>query len=557
MTQALFERHHALLLQAAAAAQSRRHWNPYADGLPAAAADAEQAHEWLERQRNTQFYLDQPGVIGRMGNERSPYGAHLGVRYPECAPDALLAAARNAMPGWVRAGTQARIGVCMEVLARLHAAADELVFAVMHATGQAHGIALHVGVTQALARGLECVVMAWREMNGVAPRATWSRSGHGGEPLHVDKEYSIVPRGQALVIGSASAPTWEAMPPIFASLATGNAVLVRPPRSAILPLALVVATCRQVLWEAGFDGNLISLAGGEHVDPALREAARTGMVRLVDHAGGDDDSHWETASATTVFDARMSPGCAVVDSTDDYAGMIRYLTVAIAFDSAALPFSLQNIFVPGLGLTTPDGRISAESFRRDLAQGIGRLVEDPRIAAGVLRSVDRHESAAADAAAEQVADVLRPAQYIAHPRWPEASLRVPPLLRCESSAKDVYGSRLTTPAILLVDAQTTMAALAAAEEAMAARASHELLVYSTNPHVVQAAEEVAMRVGAMLSVNLCTSLNQASHLAVPAAFSDLAGGGDAAGRTTLVDDRYVNNRFAVVERRQMHAGDGV
>ena len=53
-----------------------------------------------------------------------------------------------------------------------------------------------------------------------------------------------MPRGVALVIGCNTFPTWNAYPGIFASLVTGNAVVVKPHPRAVLPLAISVEIAR-------------------------------------------------------------------------------------------------------------------------------------------------------------------------------------------------------------------------------------------------------------------------------------------------------------------------
>ena len=55
------------------------------------------------------------------------------------------------------------------------------------------------------------------------------------------------------MIGCNTFPTWNGYPGMFASLATGNAVIVKPHPNAILPLAITVQIAREVLAEAGFD----------------------------------------------------------------------------------------------------------------------------------------------------------------------------------------------------------------------------------------------------------------------------------------------------------------
>ena len=67
----------------------------------------------------------------------------------------------------------------------------------------------------------------------------------------MEKTFTIVPRGVALVIGCNTFPTWNSWPGLFASLVTGNPVVVKPHPAAVLPLALTVQVCQEVLAEAG------------------------------------------------------------------------------------------------------------------------------------------------------------------------------------------------------------------------------------------------------------------------------------------------------------------
>ena len=65
----------------------------------------------------------------------------------------------------------------------------------------------------------------------------------------MQKDYRIVPRGVAMMVGCNTFPTWNGYPGLFASLATGNAVVVKPHPRAILPLAITVEVARAVLVE--------------------------------------------------------------------------------------------------------------------------------------------------------------------------------------------------------------------------------------------------------------------------------------------------------------------
>ncbi len=86
-------------------------------------------------------------------------------------------------------------------------------------------------------------------MTSVPGAVRWEKPQGKHDPLVLDKTFRIVPRGVALVIGCSTFPTWNTYPGLFASLVTGNPVIVKPHPSAILPLAITVRIGRQVLAE--------------------------------------------------------------------------------------------------------------------------------------------------------------------------------------------------------------------------------------------------------------------------------------------------------------------
>ena len=96
----------------------------------------------------------------------------------------------------------------------------------------------------------------------------------------MEKHFRIVPRGIGLVIGCCTFPTWNGFPGFFADLATGNAVVVKPHPAAILPLALTVRIAREVLAEAGFDPNVVTLVAHDAGDDVAQKLALRPEVRL-------------------------------------------------------------------------------------------------------------------------------------------------------------------------------------------------------------------------------------------------------------------------------------
>ena len=243
------------------------------------------------------FPIDQPGTRDRVATETSPFGVDLGVRYPRPDLDTLLAAARAGLPAWRDAGASTRVGVCLEILHRLHRRVFELAHAVHATTGQAFVMAFQAGGPHALDRALEALAYAYEEMARTPESAEWTKPAGKGDPLKMQKSFHVVPRGVALVIGCNTFPTWNSYPGLFASLVTGNPVVVKPHPRAVLPLAITVAVAREVLADAGFDPNLVTLCAEEPDDRVASELATRPEVRVIDFTGSTEYGEWLESNA--------------------------------------------------------------------------------------------------------------------------------------------------------------------------------------------------------------------------------------------------------------------
>ena len=136
--------------------------------------------------------------------------------------------------GWAQAEPELRIGILLEVIERLFGRMFEITFSVMHTAGQSYNMSYAGSGVNALDRGIEALVYAHAAMTGVTRHATWQRS-FGPACVTLDKTYRLVPRGVAVCFTCASFPTWNAWPSMMASLASGNAVIMKPHPAAVLP----------------------------------------------------------------------------------------------------------------------------------------------------------------------------------------------------------------------------------------------------------------------------------------------------------------------------------
>ncbi len=311
----------------------------------------------------------------------SPYGIELGITYPHADIDALLPAMRAGQKAWRDAGAEMRAMVCLEILKRISDRTHEFAHAVMHTSGQAFMMAFQAGGPHAQDRGLEAVAYAYVEQIRTPDTAEWTKPQGKRDPLALTKTFKPVPRGIALLIGCNTFPTWNGYPGLFASLATGNAVLVKPHPRAVLPLALTVQVARQVLAEAGFDPNLVALATERPGEGIAKTLAVRPEIRIIDYTGSTAFGDWLEANArqAQVYTEKAGVNTVLVESTDDYKGMLSNLAFSLSLYSGQMCTTPQNLLIPRDGITTDEGPKSYDEVVADLARSVdGLLGDDPR-----------------------------------------------------------------------------------------------------------------------------------------------------------------------------------
>src|SRR4029453_2926574 len=170
---------------------------------------------------------------------------------------------------------------------------------------------------------------------------------------------------------------------------TGNPVIVKPHPGAVLPLALTVQIAREVLAEAGQSPDLVSLAVEEHGDGVAATLATHRDVRIVDFTGSSEFGNWLEANArqAVVYTEKSGLNTVIVDSTDDYTGLLRTLSFSLALYSGQMCTTPQNILVPQGGIETDAGHRSPDEFAADLAGALDKLLGDPKRAAGTLGAI--------------------------------------------------------------------------------------------------------------------------------------------------------------------------
>lgn len=551
MSHPFFERHQALLQQACEAIAARGYWSAYTE-MPSPKVYGESAADEgkaaFDARLEKPFPLTQAGTVGAVGSEASPYGFKLGIAYPKADLDQLFASIRRAAPAWRKAGPEVWAGVSLEILQRLNQRSFEIAHAVMHTSGQAFMMAFQAGGPHAQDRGLEAVAYAWQELSRIPKTAYWEKPQGKNEPLKMEKRYGIVPRGIGLVIGCCTFPTWNSYPGLFASLATGNAVIVKPHPGAILPLAITVQIAREVLQEAGFDPDIVTLVAHEQGDDTATTLATHPDVRLIDFTGSGANGNWleRNAHQAQVFAEKAGVNQIIIDSTDDLKGMARNIAFSLTLYSGQMCTAPQNIYIPKDGIATPEGRVGFDQVVQAIGDGIAKLTGDPAKAVELTGAIQNTGVLERIEAARALGEVVTDSKPLEHPQYPGARIRTPLLLKVSAVDEQKIMQEFFGPISFGIATDGTAHSIALAEKGAREHGALTLSVYSCDPQVIEQAREAAESAGVALSINLTGGVfvNQS------AAFSDFHGtGANPAANASLSDSAFVANRFRVVQSR--------
>jgi phenylacetic acid degradation protein paaN len=553
VTHPLFARHEAVLAQALKAIADRGYWSAFPESpspkiYGEGAAEAGKAA--FDALLNKPFPLTLPGAAGAAGAERSPYGFALGITYPKVDLDRLFAAIAIAEGAWRKAGPETWVGVSLEILTRINKRSFEIANAVMHTTGQAFVMAFQAAGPHAQDRGLEAVAYAWDEMRRVPAKAYWEKPQGKNEPLKMEKRYRVVPRGVGLVIGCNTFPTWNGYPGMFASLATGNAVVVKPHPNAILPLAISVQIAREVLTEAGFDPNVVTLVAHAAGDDIAQKLALRPEVKLIDFTGSSANGEWleRNARQAQVFTEKAGVNQIIIDSAADIKGVARNIAFSLALYTGQMCTAPQNVYVPRGGIDTAEGHLSFDQVAQAVGEAVQKLLGDPARAVEILGAVVNDGVAERIDAARALGPIVVDSQAIAHPQFKDARIRTPLLVKLDAKDEGKYLKEWFGPIAFVIATDDTAQSLDIARRAIKEHGALTLSVYATSPAVIDEAIAAAEEAGVALSINLTGGVfvNQS------AAFSDFHGtGANPAANAALTDAAFVASRFRVVQHR-MH-----
>ncbi|MFA0962904.1 phenylacetic acid degradation protein PaaN [Roseivirga sp. BDSF3-8] len=484
-----------------------------------------------------------------IGEEESPYlNDKLNVSYPSFSTETLVSRGLASFSQWRKLSPVERAGLLVESLDKVRERFFEVAYATMHTTGQGYMMAFQASGPHAADRALEAVAMGLEEMTRVPKNSFWDKP-MGKFNIQLNKEWRAVPKGLSVVIGCSTFPTWNSVPGIYASLVTGNPVIVKPHPGAILPIAIYVAEVQKVLKENGLDPTICQLAPDTYSKMITKELAEHKDVKLIDFTGNSEfGSYLEGLKGKTVFTEKTGVNSVILDSAENIDEVAKNLAFSVSLYSGQMCTAPQNFFIPDSGIKTADGVVSFEDFAQKLADNITGLANNPKAGPFVLGAIQNQNTCSRVDEAKSLGDkVWLESATIENPMFKTARTATPVVLEVTSAKKDVFSKELFGPIVLLIRTKDTGESIAMARDLAMEHGAISCGAYTTD----QATKEEIMDQMGLAATPVSFNLTGGIYVNQNASFSDFhVTGGNPAGNASFTNPEYVVKRFTMVGFRE-------
>ena len=536
-----------------AAQQSRTYFAAWPESPRAYAEDGMaqglSAFQSLLTQNFTELLQD--GSQGWVGDEVSPYMmTGLGIQYPKCAPEVLIANAKSAQKVWSKTSADIRAAVLLDALDRVALRFFEIAYATMHTTGQSFMMSFQASGPHANDRALEVLSMAYHELNRFPSDVTWVKN-MGKFDLTLQKNYKAIPKGVALVVGCSTFPTWNTVPGLFGSLMTGNASIVKPHPKSVLPIAIVVAEMQKALIAAGLPASVVQLGVDTLDHPITKELAEDTAVKLIDYTGGSAFGDYiESLHGKTVFTEKAGVNSVILDSVADANAVFGNLAFAASLYSGQMCTAPQNIFVSAEGVKTAEGVLSYDDVVAGIANAVKGLAENPKMGAGTLGAIQNDITSTRVKSVEAAAgsSVALASMNIVNPEFPDARTASPTVIAVDAADVKSWKHECFGPIVFVVKTESAAHSLALTSDSASELGAITCSCYSTDNEFMTEVEDAMNGVFTPVSFNFTGAAFVNQH----AAFSDFhVTGGNPSGNASFTDSQYVNRRFVWVGNRKM------
>lgn len=545
----LYNKHEKILNEAVKAIHSRTFYTPYPEHPRAYPPEANDVgKDAFSNRMNHPFEELKTDSDQWVGEEVSPYfQTGIGITYPKISVAKLIENAKVAA-SWNEIRVQERAGILMESLDRVAARYFEIAYATMHTTGQSFMMAFQASGPHANDRALEAIAMGYHEMTRFPKEVDWVKP-MGKFDLTIHKTWKTMAKGIGLVIGCSTFPTWNTVPGMYASLITGNPVIVKPHPKAILPIAIVISELRNVLKEVGLNPDIIQLAVDTPSSQITKELAENDSVTLIDYTGGSAFGDYIEDLGKTTFTEKAGVNSVILDSVSELAPVVQNIAFATSLYSGQMCTAPQNVFVPLDGLQTSEGNISFDEVALAISAAIEGIANHPKMGAGTLGGIQN------DATAKRISDsgdfggdVLTKPMAIPNPEFENARVQSLSVIKMDYTNTEGYENECFGPVVFIVGTKNREHSVELAANLARKKGAITCSAYCVDKDM-QAQIEGEMN-AAFTPVSF--NFGGAAFVNQHAAFSDFhVSGGNPAGNASFTNPEYVNKRFVWIGNRYM------
>lgn len=549
----LFEKHNALIERAIEAVHKRAFYTEYPE-MPSPQVYGETAEadqrQIFERQLSGKFdRLKQSNDSWLTSDEESPYTRQrLGISYPTFGDSKkYVAAAQAAAQNWKKTDCKTRAGILVESLDRLKSAFYEIAFSTMHTTGQAYMMSFQASGPHACDRALEAIALGYQELTRFPAKMTWEKPA-GKVTLKLEKFITTVPKGLSLAIGCATFPIWNTVPGLYASLITGNPVIVKPHPRAIYPIAIVVAVIQEVLVENGFSPDLVMLAPDTEAKPITKELAENPAVKIIDFTGSSVfGAYIESLPGKVTFTEKAGVNSIIIDSVADLGAMAQNVAFSVNLYSGQMCTAPQNFFIPKDGIKVAEQHVPFEEVKKAIVEAVKGLASHPKAGPAVLGAIQ------SDATHKRVGDagklggkVLLESQALQNPEFPNLRSATPVIVELSTADKETFAREMFGPIAFIIPTSDTSESVELASSIAREHGAISCGAYTTDPSTMESIAEAMADAGTPVSFNLTGGI----YVNQNAGFSDFhVTGGNPSGNASLCDPEFVLKRFTRVQAK--------
>ncbi len=548
-SKSLFQTHREKLEQAVKATHQRHFYAPYPEHPkaypPDSTKDGKAAFDKHLQKPFAELLQQDPSAL--TGEEESPFTQEeLGIKYPRFEVEQLINKARQAAKSWSKVSTEDKAGLLIESLERMKKRFFEIAYATQHTTGQSWIMSFQASGPHAADRAMEAIALGYHELKRFPDLVDWAKP-MGRTEINIQKTYKAIPKGIALCIGCSTFPTWNSMPGMYASLITGNPVILKPHPRAILPIAIVIAELQKLLKEQGIDPNTIQLAPDSSAKLIAVELAEHPDIKIIDYTGGSSFGEFiESLNGKTAFTEKAGVNSVIIDSAADLRLVMRNQAFCASLYSGQMCTAPQNYFIPETGIKQADGSLVSYADAVALLKNeMASLALNPKMA-GALGTIQNPLTQHRVEQAKALGTVVLDAPKIKHAQFEHARVQAPSIIEVDADQADAYSQELFGPVVVIIKTKNTEESVQLARKLAQEKGAITCSLYCIDAKLARQITDEMNKVFAPVSLNFTGFAFVNQH----AAFSDFhVTGGNPAGNASFTNPEYIQKRFVWLGNR--------